>query len=72
MTHCRPQGRSLGSNLRIGVFERKFVRKVYGPIREEESLRIGANEIEDVLQGADVVKVIKLPRIKDGMDILKG
>jgi sorting nexin-29 len=44
----------------VRIFERKIVRKVYGPINEGESWRIRTNkEIEDILEGADIVKFIK-------------
>ena len=38
----------------------KIVIKIYGPIKEEETWRIGANiEIRDILQAADNVKFTK-------------
>jgi hypothetical protein len=47
------------------VVERKTVRRIYGPIKEEESWRTGTNkEIGDILQGAGTVKFIKSLRLR--------
>jgi hypothetical protein len=41
-----------------------IVRRIYGPINEGESWRIRTNkEIEDILEGADIVKFIKSLRL---------
>jgi hypothetical protein len=49
----------------LRIFERKIVRRIYGPINEGESSRIRANkEIEDKLEGADIVKFIKSLRLR--------
>jgi hypothetical protein len=43
----------------LRIFERKIVR-IYSPINEGESWSIRTNkEIEDTLEGADIVKFIK-------------
>jgi hypothetical protein len=42
----------------LRVFERKTVR-IYGPIKEEEKLRIRtSNKVQNILQGASIVKFI--------------
>jgi hypothetical protein len=49
----------------LRIFERKIVRRIYGPINEGESSRIRTNkEIEDKLEGADIVKFIKSLRLR--------
>jgi hypothetical protein len=49
----------------LRIFERKKVRKTYGPIKEGESWRTRANkEIEDILGGANTVKFIKSLRLR--------
>jgi hypothetical protein len=49
----------------LRIFERKIVRKIYGPINEGESWRIRTNkEIEFILEGAEIVKFIKYLRVR--------
>jgi hypothetical protein len=49
----------------VRIFERKIVRRIYGPINEGESWRIITNKgIEDILEGADIVKFIKSFRLR--------
>jgi hypothetical protein len=49
----------------LRIFERKIVRKIYGHINEGGSWRIRTNkEIEDILEGADIVKFIKYLRLR--------
>lgn len=44
----------------LKVFKKKMVTKIYGPIKEQERWRIRTNkEIQNMLQGADIVKFIK-------------
>jgi len=41
--------------------QRKNVRKIHGPIKEEESQRITMNkELQDILQEADIANFVKL------------
>jgi hypothetical protein len=47
------------------IFEGKIVRRIYGPINEGENWRIRTNkELEDMLEGADIVKFIKSLRLR--------
>jgi hypothetical protein len=49
----------------LRIFERKIVRIIYSPINERESWSIRTNnEIEDILEGADIVKFIKSLRLR--------
>jgi hypothetical protein len=46
------------------VFERKAVRRIYGPVREGERWRIRSNrELEEILGGEDTVKFMKSRRL---------
>jgi hypothetical protein len=40
------------------IFERKIVRNIYGPLKEE-CWRIRTNRIKDMLEGEDTIKFIK-------------
>jgi hypothetical protein len=49
----------------LRTFERKIVRRIYGPIIEGGSWRIRPNkEIEVILEGAYIVKFIKSLRLR--------
>jgi hypothetical protein len=49
----------------LRIFERKIVRRIYGPINEGENWRIRTNkEIEDILEEADNVKFIESLRLR--------
>jgi hypothetical protein len=49
----------------LRLSERKIIRKIYGPIIEGDSWTIRSKkEIKDILQGVDIVKLIKSSRIK--------
>ena len=50
---------------RLRVFERKILRKILGPIQENGEWRIRRNkEIEDYIDGEDIVRFIKSGRIR--------
>jgi len=48
----------------LAVFERKILRKIYGPVRENELWRIRRNdELEAIIKGENIVRFIKCQRI---------
>jgi ribosomal protein S28E/S33 len=51
------------NNLRI--FERQILRKIFGPVNIDDIWRIQNNmEIDKLIEGADIVRFIKVQRIK--------
>jgi hypothetical protein len=49
----------------LAVFERKILRKIYGPVKENELWRIRRNdELEDITKGENIVRFIKSQRIR--------
>jgi hypothetical protein len=49
----------------LAVFERKILRKIYGPVKENESWRIRRNdELEAIIKGENIVRFIKSQRIR--------
>jgi len=51
------------NNLRI--FERQILRKIFGPVNIDSVWRIRNNmEIDNLIEGADIVRFIKAQRIK--------
>jgi hypothetical protein len=47
------------------VFERKILRRIYGPVKENESWRIRRNdELEAIIKGENIVRFIKSQRIR--------
>jgi hypothetical protein len=48
----------------LHVFERKVVRRIYGPVREGERWRIRSiRELVEILRGEDIVKFVKSQRL---------
>jgi hypothetical protein len=49
----------------LPVFERKILRKIYGPVKEKELWRIRRNdELEAIIKGENIVRFIKCQRIR--------
>jgi len=49
----------------LAVFERKILRKIYGPVKEHELWRIRRNdELEAIIKGENIVRFIKCQRIR--------
>jgi hypothetical protein len=49
----------------LAVFERKILRKIYGPVKENELWRIRRNdELGDIIKGENIVRFIKSQRIR--------
>jgi len=48
----------------LAVFERKILRKIYGPVKENELWRVQRNnELEAIIKGENIVRFIKCQRI---------
>jgi hypothetical protein len=48
----------------LRIFERKVIRKMYGPVCEDSAWRVRANsEINSLLQGEDIVRQTKSLRL---------
>jgi hypothetical protein len=48
----------------LRVFERKVLRRIYGPVREGERWRIRSNRaVEEILRGEDIVRFVKSRRL---------
>jgi hypothetical protein len=49
----------------LAAFERKILRKIYGPVKENELWRIRQNdELEDIIKRENIVRFIKSQRIR--------
>jgi hypothetical protein len=49
----------------LAVFKTKILRKIYGPVKENELWRIRQNdELEDIIKGENIVRFIKSQRIR--------
>jgi hypothetical protein len=61
---CLHTGHTMYSNY-ICMFERKIIRKIYGPVMENNIWRIRySEEINTLLKGEDIVRSIKSQRIR--------
>jgi len=48
----------------LAVFERKILRKIYGPVKENELWRIRQNnELEVIIKGENIFRFITCQRI---------
>jgi len=55
----------MGKERALAVFERKILRKIYGPVRENELWRIRRNdELEAIIKRENNVRFIKCQRIQ--------
>jgi hypothetical protein len=49
----------------LAVFERKNLRKIYGPVKENELWRIRRNDkLEAIIKGENIVRFIKCQRTR--------
>ena len=49
----------------LAIFERKILRKIYGPVKENELWRTRHNdELEAIIKGENIVRFIKCQRIR--------
>jgi hypothetical protein len=49
----------------LRIFERKILRKIYGPVMENDIWRHRYNdELNDIIKGKDIVRFIKVQRIR--------
>jgi hypothetical protein len=49
----------------LAVFERKILRKIYGPVKENEFWRIRRNDkLEDIIRGKNIARFITSQRIR--------
>ena len=49
----------------LAVFERKILRKIHGPVNENELWRTRQNdELEAIIKGENIVRFIKCQRIR--------
>jgi len=56
---------TVGEERALAVLERKILRKMYGPVKENELWRIRRNdELEAVIKGENIARFIKCQRIR--------
>ena len=48
----------------LGIFERKILRKIHGPVKDNELWRVRRNELETIIKGENVVRFIKCQRMR--------
>ena len=49
----------------LAIFERQILRKIYGPVKENELWRIRRNnELEAIIKGENIARFIKCQRIR--------
>ena len=49
----------------LRVFERKILRRIYGPVQDGEMWRIRTNqELEKIIDGEDIVRIVKSQRLR--------
>jgi hypothetical protein len=54
-----------GDEEKLRIFERKVLRRIYGPTREKEELRIKYNhELYDLYKNPETVKTVKLGSLR--------
>jgi hypothetical protein len=63
---CKTWSLTLGEEHRLGVFENKVLRKIFGPKREEDGLRrkLHNDEIHSLYSSLNIVRVIKSRRMR--------
>jgi hypothetical protein len=55
---------SKADELHLGVFERKILRRIYGPICEEATWRSRCNELYRLYDETDLVTAVKISRLR--------
>jgi hypothetical protein len=49
----------------LAIFETKILRKIYGPVKDDELWRVRRNdELETIINGENIVRFIKCQRIR--------
>ena len=51
--------------IKLGIFERKILRKIYGPVNENGEWRIRNNkELYELYKSSDIITDIKIARLR--------
>jgi hypothetical protein len=63
---CETWSLTLGEENRLGVFENRVLRKIFGPKREEEGSwrKLNNDELHDLYSSPNIVRVIKSRRMR--------